>query len=161
MSLADRIVVMAGGRIRQVGTPAEVYDRPADLFVASFVGSPGMNFIPCEVAGVNGKLQLVSERGKVRLDVPLEMANRAPTTKSATLGVRCEHVHEDPEGPIVGRVLTEEYMGNARMVHVETECGRLVLRTDAAVKRTLGTECRLRLDGSQISVFDGATEQRL
>ena len=53
MSLADRIVVMDGGRIRQVGTPAEVYDRPSDLFVASFVGSPGMNFIPGEVAGAS------------------------------------------------------------------------------------------------------------
>jgi ABC-type sugar transport system ATPase subunit len=161
MSLADRIVVMSGGRIRQVGTPAEVYDRPADRFVAAFVGSPGMNFIPCTVAGINGQLQLVSEQGQLRLDVPLESTTRAPSTSSATLGIRCEHVHEDGDGPILGRVLTEEYLGSARMVHVDTACGRLVLRDSAAAPRTRGSELRLRLDRSHISVFDGATEARL
>jgi multiple sugar transport system ATP-binding protein len=161
MSLADRIVVMAGGRIRQVGTPAEVYDRPADRFVASFVGSPGMNFIPCRVAGINGKMQLVSEQGAVRIDVPLENARRPPTTAAATLGVRCEHVHEDASGPIAGRVAIEEYLGSARIVHVDTPCGRLVARTDATSARPLGAELRLRVDPAQVSVFDGSTEERL
>jgi ABC-type sugar transport system ATPase subunit len=161
MSLADRIVVMSSGRIRQVGTPAEVYDRPADRFVAAFVGSPGMNFIQCRVAGINGELQLVSERGELRLDVPLELTTRAPTTPSATLGIRCEHVHEDGDGSIVGRVLTEEYLGSARLLHVDTPCGRLVLRAEAARSRAPGSELRLRLDSSQLSVFDGATEARL
>ena len=161
MSIADRIVVMAGGRIRQVGTPAEVYDRPADLFVASFVGSPGMNLIRCQVAGRNGKLQLLSEQGQIRLDVPFELAARAPSTASATLGVRCEHVHEDRDGPISGRVLVEEYFGSARLVHVETPCGRLVLRADASRAHALGSQLRLRLDAAQVSIFDAATEARL
>jgi len=161
MCIADRIVVMAGGRIRQVGTPAEVYDRPADLFVASFVGSPGMNLIPCQVAGRNGTLQLLSERGQLRLDVPFELAARAPSTASATLGVRCEHVHEDRDGPISGRVLIDEYCGSARLVHVDTPCGRLVLRADAARAHALGSELRLRLDATQASLFDAATEARL
>ncbi|HWO10430.1 MAG TPA: ABC transporter ATP-binding protein [Polyangiaceae bacterium] len=161
MSLADRVVVMSAGRIRQVGNPDEVYDRPADRFVADFVGSPGMNFIPCTVAGINGELQLVSERGQLRLDVPLEAITRAPTTPSATLGIRSEHVHEDDDGPIVGRVLTEEYLGSARMLHVDTACGRLVLRAAARTSRALGSELRLRLDSSRVSVFDGVTEVRL
>src|SRR6185369_3248374 len=72
MSLADRIVVMEGGRIRQIGSPAEVYDRPADLFVASFVGSPGMNFIQGEIAGAGGRALFVSEAGHVRVEVPLD-----------------------------------------------------------------------------------------
>jgi multiple sugar transport system ATP-binding protein len=161
MSLADRIVVMSQGRIRQVGTPAEVYDRPADLFVAKFVGSPGMNFIRCQVAGRNGKLQLLSEQGQVRLDVPFELTTRVPTTPGATLGIRCEHVHEDLDGPIIGHVLNEEYFGSARIVHVDTLCGRLVMRADATKARALGSELRLRLDASRASVFDGATEARL
>ena len=161
MSLADRIVVMSKGRIRQVGTPAQVYDHPADLFVASFVGSPGMNFVRCQVAGMNGKLQLLSEQGQLRLDVPLEMAARAPSTSSALLGIRCEHVHEDPDGPIVGRVLTEEYFGSSRIVHVEAPCGRLVVRMAATAARALQSQVRLRLDTSQVSLFDGVTEARL
>lgn len=161
MSLADRIVVMAGGQIRQAGTPEEVYDRPAHLFVASFVGSPGMNFIRCQVAGRNGKMQFVSEHGRVRLDVPLETAEHAPETGSAMLGIRCEHIHEDPQGPITGRVLTEEYLGNARIIHVESDCGRLVVREEVASTRPRGAEIRLSLDLAQISVFDSATEARL
>lgn len=161
MSLADRVVVMAGGRIRQVGTPAEVYDRPEDQFVASFVGSPGMNLIPCQVSGSNGTLGLVSERGEVHFAVPHEKVKRPPESAKAVLGIRSEHVHEDPIGPIVGRVLTEEYFGGSRLVHVDTPCGRLVMRTGALRTRGLGTELRLRLDPAQISIFDGATEQRL
>jgi multiple sugar transport system ATP-binding protein len=160
MSLADRIVVMDGGRIRQVGTPAEVYDRPADLFVASFVGSPGMNFIPGEVAGSGGRALFVSEAGHVRVEVPLHGTSRV-SSGQATLGIRCEHVHADTGGSIWGRVVTEEYLGNARNVHIEAACGRIVMRADAAAPYALGSEVRLNLDPSQISIFDGATEARL
>jgi len=160
MSLADRIVVMDEGRIRQVGSPADVYDRPADLFVASFVGSPGMNFIRGEVAGSGGRGLFVSETGRVRFDVPLE--GTAPVSSGqATLGIRSEHVHPDASGPIWGRVVTEEYLGSARNVHVEAACGRMVMRADAAAPYGLGAEVRLDLDISQISIFDGATEARL
>jgi ABC-type sugar transport system ATPase subunit len=161
MSLADRIVVMAKGHIRQVGTPAEVYDCPADLFVATFVGSPGMNLIRCQVTDSGGNMHFLSEQGQIRLDLPFEMSARAPSTPSALLGIRCEHLYEDPSGPIPGRVLTEEYFGSARLVHVDTPCGRLILRTEAASGRALGAQLRLRLDPSQVSVFDAATEARL
>jgi multiple sugar transport system ATP-binding protein len=83
------------------------------------------------------------------------------TTSNPTLGVRCEHLHEQQEGPIRGRVLTEEYLGSARILHVETAWGRLVVRTDAADTRSLGSEVRLSFDPSQVSVFDGATDSRL
>jgi hypothetical protein len=70
-------------------------------------------------------------------------------------------VHEDGDGPILGHVLTEEYLGSARMLHVDTACGRLVLRAAASTTRALGSELRLRLDSSRVSVFDGSTEVRL
>ena len=57
--------------------------------------------------------------------------------------------------------MTEEYLGNARNVHVDAACGRLVIRDDAASPRARGAELRLRLDPSQVSIFDGATEARL
>jgi multiple sugar transport system ATP-binding protein len=161
MSLADRIVVMSQGRIRQVGTPAEVYDQPADLFVAAFVGSPGMNFIRCQVVSRNGKPQLLSEQGEVTFEMPFELAARAPSSPGTLLGIRCEHVHEDSHGGIVGRVLTEEYLGSTRLVHVDTPCGRLVVRADASAPRALRSELRLRLDLAQVSLFDAATEARL
>jgi len=70
-------------------------------------------------------------------------------------------VHEDAGGPIAGRVVTEEYLGSVRNVHVEAPFGRLVMRTDAVSHYARGAEVRLDLDASQISVFDGATEARL
>jgi multiple sugar transport system ATP-binding protein len=155
MSLADRIVVMEGGRIRQVGTPADVYDRPADVFVAAFVGSPGMNFIPGQVTVAPGKLTFVSESGHVPIEV-----DRLTRGGRATLGIRCEHVHVESGGPIAARVLTEEYVGNATHVHVQTEIGRLILRAIGGATRPRGSELRLRLDPAQISVFDAATEMR-
>ena len=160
MSLADRIVVMEGGRIRQIGAPDQVYDRPADLFVASFVGSPGMSFIRGEVAASGDQAMFVSEHGQLRLDVPLTGAARA-SSGSASLGIRGEHIHEDAAGPIVGRVVAEEYLGTARNVHVDTACGRLVMRGDAGGAGRLGSDIRLRLDPAQISIFDQATEARL
>jgi ABC-type sugar transport system ATPase subunit len=161
MSLGDRVVVMSRGRIRQVGTPAEVYDRPADRFVATFVGSPGMSFIPCRVVATDGEIRLVSEQGQVRFDLPSHVATRTPTTPSVELGIRSEHIHEDPDGPIVGRVVTEEYLGSARLLHVDSACGRLVVRVEAAAARAPGAELRLRLDAAHVSLFDGATEERL
>jgi multiple sugar transport system ATP-binding protein len=155
MSLADRIVVMEGGRIRQVGTPADVYDQPADLFVAAFVGSPGMNFIPGQVSDGSGKLTFVSESGHVPIEV-----DRLTRSGRATLGIRCEHVHEQSNGPIAARVLTEEYVGNATHIHVQTEVGRLILRAVGSAIRPRGSELRLRLDPAEISVFDAATEMR-
>jgi ABC-type sugar transport system ATPase subunit len=186
MSLADRIVVMEGGRIRQVGTPAEVYDQPADRFVATFVGSPGMNFIAGQIADRGGGPVFVTELGNVALPIASEGgAAPAPTTLhsgQATLGIRCEHVHEDPRGPITGTVVAEEYLGNASNVHLDTAMGRLIMRAGAAwsadpapapavvqegmkaggpVVRGLGAQVRLRLDPAEVSIFDGATEQRL
>ena len=178
MSLADRIVVMEGGRIRQVGTPAEVYDHPADLFVARFVGSPGMNLIPGELhPGVGPGASASSGRdpdrepgrdagpfftarqGRVPLGGPIPPGARA--VGRATLGIRCEHVHEDPRGSILGTVVTEEYLGNASNLHLETAVGRLIMRTDGASRRERGATLRLRLDPGQVSLFDATTEQRL
>ena len=140
MSLADRIVVMDGGQIRQVGTPAEVYDRPADLFVASFVGSPGMNFIRGEVAAADGRGLFVSEDGAG--------AHRGPA-RGDRAGVVGARDARDPlrarargrrAGRSSGRVVTEEYLGSARNVHVDAACGRLVMRADAASPCARGAE---------------------
>jgi ABC-type sugar transport system ATPase subunit len=161
MSLADRIVVMEQGQIRQLGTPAEVYDRPSHLFVAKFVGSPGMNLIPCRSSGAGAELQFVTEPGGVPLQLPVSVARGSLVTASPTLGIRCEHIHEQPDGPIAGRVRAEEYLGSARILHVDTAWGRLVVRTDAARSGSVGSDVRFGFDPTQVSVFDGTTDARL
>ena len=121
MSLADRIVVMNAGVIEQVGPPAEVYDNPASLFVANFVGSPGMNLIPKD---------------------------------GGTIGVRPEFVRVDPNGPVAGQVVFDEYLGAWRNVHVQTDAGRIVLRAGADERLT--GSVRLSFDAAHVRTFDAA-----
>jgi multiple sugar transport system ATP-binding protein len=157
MSLADRVVVMDGGRIRQAGPPAHVYDRPADLFVARFVGSPGMNFIEGELAPRAAGPSFVAAAG---LELALARQEERVSPGKVTLGVRCEHIHEDPAGPIAGGVLVEEYLGNACNVHLETAVGRLVMRTARPAGHARGAPLRVRLDPEHISLFDAASGER-
>jgi ABC-type sugar transport system ATPase subunit len=155
MSLADRIVVMDRGRIRQIGTPAEVYDRPADLFVARFVGSPGMNLVAGEITDSAGWPTFLTQSTRIPVN------GTAACNGPATLGIRCEHVHEAADGPISGRVVGEEYLGSASHLRVQTPIGLLVMRAAAGPGRARGAAVRLRLDPTQISIFDAATERRL
>ena len=96
MTLADRVVVMNHGRIEQIGTPNELYHKPATKFVASFIGSPAMNFIPCRLEDVGGKLHV---RLTDRIAFPLPPARAAryqgvPRTDKLLLGLRPEHITE-------------------------------------------------------------------
>jgi multiple sugar transport system ATP-binding protein len=88
MTMADRIVVMNAGRIEQIGRPLELYDRPANLFVASFLGSPSMNFAEGEVVAGDGGLTLLLADG---MRIPLTGQQLQPGAK-VTLGVRPEHI---------------------------------------------------------------------
>src|SRR4029079_4535925 len=96
MTLADRVVVMNHGRIEEIGTPDELYHKPATKVVASFIGSPAMNFIPCRLEDVGGKLHV---RLTDRLTFPLPPARAAgyqgvPRTDRLLLGLRPEHITE-------------------------------------------------------------------
>jgi multiple sugar transport system ATP-binding protein len=156
MSLADRIVVMEGGRIRQIGTPEQVYSRPADLFVAQFVGSPGMNRIAGEVVELAGTRCFVSTLGGVRISL-----EQPWPCGRATLAIRSEHIHEHPEGEIQGTVQAEDYLGSSSNLHVTTEFGPLIVRSSGAVSHVRGSRLRMALELEQISIFDAASEQRL
>jgi multiple sugar transport system ATP-binding protein len=145
MSLADRIVVMSDGEIRQVGSPSEVYENPRDLFVANFVGSPGMNFIEGSAQGATF--------------VPKETSSAIPITPTtdgpATLGIRPEYVRADDNGPISGEVVLDEYLGSHRYTHVKTPFGRIVMRSHGA--HPVGSVVRLSLNLASLHVFDKAT----
>jgi len=95
MTLADRIVVMNAGNIEQIGTPEEMYERPQTKFVAGFIGSPSMNFIPCKLIENGGGL-LVRLDDKISLRVPKdkEARYRSQLNRDVTLGLRPEHLTE-------------------------------------------------------------------
>ncbi len=148
MSLADRVVVMNGGEIRQADTPVSIYDRPADLFVANFVGSPGMNFIRGEIT-----------RDSPSFFIPQGMTERIPAARDlapgpATLGVRSEHVVVGDTGPIEGEVVVNEYMGAYRSVHVASPVGRIVARATADDRWEVGSRASLHFDAAHLSFFN-------
>ena len=96
MTLADRVVVMNKGKIEQIGTPNELYHKPATRFVAGFIGSPAMNFVPCRLEEAGGKLNV---RLTDRLSFPLPPARAAryqnvPRSEKLLLGIRPEHLTE-------------------------------------------------------------------
>ena len=149
MSLADRMVVMEGGKIRQTGSPSEIYTRPADLFVANFVGSPGMNLIGGRIVQ-NGDGWAFARRGS---HIHLPIRRRAAPGR-AILGIRPEFIRPADRG-VPGEVVLEEYMGSHAYVHVATPLGELVMH--APGRFAIGETIRLRLDEARICLFDPET----
>ena len=132
MTLGDRIAVMSAGRLQQVDTPLGLYERPANLFVAGFIGSPPMNLIPGTVtsaAGGQGGRLFRSSSGDVSLVLDRRAAPGIADGGTVTLGVRPEGLRVDGEdAPIRGRVDLVEPLGSETLVHVEVGQTTLVAR---------------------------------
>ncbi len=148
ISLADQVVVMDQGRIRQKGAAAWVYDQPADLFVAHFIGSPSMNLITGEIR----------EDCFVAPGLVWPLAERL-RSGPATLGVRPEFVQPAATGRLRAEVVRDEYQGACRYIHLRAECGRLVMRVAEPAGVAVGTA--LALDFTRVLLFDPTTGQRL
>ena len=151
MTLADRIVVLDKGVISQVGSPLDLYNAPANRFVAGFIGSPAMNFLPAQaVNGANG-LELTLNEGR------LTVAGRA-VSRSVDLGIRPEHVAlTDPgQGLFDGRVSVVEQLGNTTYVYLETTNGQVIAEADQSVRLHLGQGVGLGLDMTRAHIFDAS-----
>jgi multiple sugar transport system ATP-binding protein len=145
MTLADRIVVLNAGRIEQVGTPLELYHRPANLFVAGFIGSPQMNFIECQVVGVGLSEVLVSLPGGGSLSIPVQ-PDGVQAGETVTLGIRPDHVRISPEGALTGRVELVEELGENHLLYVDDGQGRrLTIREPGDARHEAGSTVSLDL----------------
>ena len=129
MTLGQKIVVFNGGRIEQVGTPFELYERPANLFVAGFLGSPRMNFLEASLVGEQGAIATVRLAGGAQAEVAADVADAAVGAK-VTLGVRPEHLRllraDDSAGGgggpgIPATVSLVEYLGDVILAYVQVE----------------------------------------
>jgi ABC-type sugar transport system ATPase subunit len=162
MTLADRIVVLDRGVVAQVGTPLELYSKPANKFVASFIGSPTMNFLPTKNTAPDAGGTRVSLAGGSSLVVPVSSGGRGDEPGHAELGVRPESVSfvdpSDDRAKLRGSVLLVERLGNLTIAYVNSEAGQVVveLRGDHEVRA--GEVVGLALDSSRVHLFsaDGA-----
>ena len=161
LTLADRIAVLKDGVIQQLAPPIEVYDRPANRFVASFLGSPEMNFIEGEVRQTDGQLYFVAG------DLIVPMADYRTNSEGlphgpAELGARPEHLTLSLDGQgAPGRVQLVEQMGAESIVWLETEIGVLRARAPADAPFGAGDELRVSIDAQRVSLFHTQTGLRL
>ncbi len=154
MTLATRIVVMQGGQVQQIGSPAEVYERPANRFVAGFLGSPSMNFIEGAIDWQGG-----FDAGRVHVPACAGQVEGAP--RAAVLGVRPEHVRIGDEGALAGEATLVEPMGNHQVVWIACDGQSLSAIVDATRPFTPGEPVRFSIDAQRVSLFDPATGLRL
>lgn len=153
MAMADKIAVMNHGVIEQFGTPREIYDRPATMFVADFMGSPPMNFLPFQGGLQKGAREIVVEGTAV--GVP-EIHEDVPATDMA-LGIRPEHIRFDDRSQLRGAVYGTEYLGTTQIVAVQTANGMVKARVPAEVRIAAGETVGLKLNAARLSLFDKAS----
>jgi multiple sugar transport system ATP-binding protein len=165
MTLADRVVVMNNGRIEQVGTPQDLYHHPKTRFVAGFIGSPAMNFIPCRLEQ-NGSGMRVRLSDTVALPVPESQTPRcrAAAGRELILGLRPEHLTEPRRGerdegcafPVTLDVV--EPLGMETMVFFTVNGSEVCARVDPAAARGPGELMRLAANVEHMHLIDPATD---
>ncbi len=153
MTMADRIVVMNGGHIEQIGSPLELYDRPANLFVAGFIGSPAMNFIEGVLQG-NG---FVAKDGTA---IPLAKLTAVGEKRSVKLGMRPEHLQLVSDG-MKAEIVTVEPTGSETLVALQFAGHDIVGAFRERIDARPGEHISIRPDITKLHIFDSATGMRL
>jgi sn-glycerol 3-phosphate transport system ATP-binding protein len=155
MTLADRMIVMNAGVVEQVGKPIEVYEDPASLFVAGFIGSPAMNFLPGKRAG-----DAVDIGGGVKIALPEALRGTAP--EAITVGIRPEHFEVGAaNGPFSFKVDTIEALGADSLLHGTHAAAPLVARVEGYAAPAAGQTLTLAPKAGRVYFFDGASGKRL
>jgi len=157
MTLATRIVLMNNRKIEQIGTPMEIYTRPATRFVAAFVGSPAMNFVPVTAVAENAGRAVVTFADGATLPTDIPMAD-LPKGGTLTLGIRAEFIGiaGSDGGVVQGRADVIERLGEKTLIYTRLADGTIVIAEDIGLSRIqVGETVALRIDGSAAALFDG------
>jgi multiple sugar transport system ATP-binding protein len=157
MTMGHRITVMRDGKIQQVGTPREVYEKPANAFVAQFIGTPPMNLIPATVTG--DSLQTSS----FKLPLSAKVRGRGVEGQRVIVGLRPEHLHQDSSdrAPIRAAVDVVEPIGHETIVYASTGAERLVAIFDPTATPRAGETIGMSVDAEALHLFDGETQENL
>ena len=174
MTLGDRIVIMKDGFIKQVGTPTEVFDRPANLFVAEFIGAPKMNIFNAKLTKENGEYYVSGFGAKILVDGEKGeiLKSKHVLNQDIILGARPEHMilkAEAGEDTLKCKVLVNEMMGSELHLHVETESGeKIIVRVPTinlseAQKNSLafGSTIYVSFEGKVMHFFNTETQESL
>ena len=157
MSMADRIAVMNEGEILQADSPNIIYNKPKTKFVANFIGSPGMNFMP-----INQKInpnQNSITVAEATIDIPTQ--KDGSTSEQNFLGIRPENLKLVSENGIKGNIFGVEYLGSRKILTIETIVGNVKIRVDSDTNVQVNEQVQFNtLNNNQI-IFDGSTDKAL
>ena len=156
MQMGDKIVVMNDGVVEQSGTPQEIYDKPISMFVADFIGSPSMNFLPFEGAVAQGADTVML--GEHAVSTPRQL--QAASGRLA-LGVRPEHIALDDQAPYRGRVTAVEYLGTTQIVTLDTPHGSVKARVAATDRARIDDQVGLALNPATLTLFQADSGRAL
>ena len=165
MTMGQRIAVMKDGKIQQVGTPLEIYGHPETLFVANFIGTPPMNFLPATVA--DGGTKLAGKGFSLPVPQALRGATAGKDGSKIVVGVRPEHVLDPSEtargetARLKGKVEVVEPLGDKVIIHVRVGDDVLVYQVEPHAMPEMGDDAELVLELEKLHLFDAATERRL
>jgi len=149
MTLADRVVVMNQGIVQQVGSPTEIYDRPANAFVAGFIGSPAMNLVEGSIKGGTLTAENITVKGLAAADGPV------------TLGFRAEDASIAAKGEISAPVYAMELLGDATMVTARAGTGMVAVKAAKDYRATIGEQVSISIPKTVCHLFDGASGARV
>ena len=163
MTLADRLIVMNGGVAEQIGTPMDVYDSPASVFVAGFIGSPAMNFLAARVAEGGRTVELAGAGGTGKVALPLGRITRAAPGTAVAVGLRPEHLMPFPAGPLEFEVEMAEPLGADTLLHGRFGAARelVTVRQGGHVLAKPGDKRRFNAEGKHLHLFDSQTGKRI
>lgn len=168
MTMASRIAVINKGILQQLDTPQNLYDKPNNLFVAGFIGSPAMNFFPGKLRRQDGKLLV--DTGDFALTIPPSHVQRyeAHAGKDIIFGIRPENVHDvdfTPPNIVAERVSVKvdvtELMGNEIFLYLVSGRNTFVARVDPRSKLRIGQQAHVAFDMDNFHIFDAASEQAI
>jgi multiple sugar transport system ATP-binding protein len=150
MTLADRVVIMKKGIVQQVGSPTDIYDTPANTFVASFIGNPAMNLIDGNIEGGVFRAQNTEVSGLNAKDGPI------------TLGFRAEDANVvESGGEINAQIYTQELLGDSTMVSVRIGCALVSVKADKSYRGEIDDQVSLHIHSDHCHLFDAQTGARL
>jgi multiple sugar transport system ATP-binding protein len=167
MTLGNRIAILHDGVLQQVDAPAEVYENPANIFVAGFIGSPAMNFFDARLERVDGTVRVIG--GGLALDLPSEIVARAEryTGSQVVLGVRPEDIHDARDAapnagtPADAKIDVVEHMGAENVLHLTSGEASFLARVDRSVDPRPGDMLPIVVDARKIHLFDPGTENSI
>ena len=166
MTMADRIVILDNGKLQQVGSPKQVYYRPANVFVADFIGSPSMNFFDVDLEATPGESGLlVHEAFDYQVSSDMVDLLDGGTHDELVLGIRPENLRVDPSAPdeksLMATVDVVEVVGSDNFIYLDIGGREARVRTPSEVEPEEGENIRITFDEEDLHLFDRATEEAL